>query len=82
MTAMSKTLQSLLVAVDFGDVSARAVTLEHAQNLVAPCRGEVIDCRHHDLIEPALDRTRANLLVVPAAQPPTSTWLSNYGEPR
>jgi nucleotide-binding universal stress UspA family protein len=57
-----------------------AGTLKYARDLGACFHGEVADGRH-DLIEPALERTCATILIVATPHPRTAEWLSNYGEP-
>jgi nucleotide-binding universal stress UspA family protein len=54
--------------------------LDCARSL-APCFGSQVTDARHDLIEPALETTRATILVAAAPQPQSSAWLSNYGEP-
>jgi nucleotide-binding universal stress UspA family protein len=56
------------------------LALEYARTLTSCFGGEVIDARY-GLIEPALERARATLLVVAAPQSRSSGWLSNDGEP-
>jgi nucleotide-binding universal stress UspA family protein len=68
------------VAVHASGPLGGEVALAYARSLTSCFSGEVIDARY-GLIEPALERARATMLVVAAPQPPSSAWLSNYGEP-
>jgi nucleotide-binding universal stress UspA family protein len=45
------------------------------------CLGGTVTDERHNAIEPAIERTRATLLVAAVPQPRTAAWMSNYGEP-
>jgi nucleotide-binding universal stress UspA family protein len=57
-----------------------AHALDYARGLAECFGGEVIDDRQ-GLIEPAIERVRATILIAATPEPQTAAWLSNYGEP-
>lgn len=54
--------------------------LQVAGDFSAVFGGAVFDGRH-DPVEPAINRTRATILVAAVPKPPTARWLADYGEP-
>lgn len=57
-----------------------AATLQFAQGLGACLGGEIIDKRYEP-IEPAINETRATILLAALPEPRTSAWLADIGEP-
>jgi nucleotide-binding universal stress UspA family protein len=57
-----------------------ATALRVAREFAATCGGETIDGRH-DLIEPAIGRAQATVLVAAVPTPRNPGWLADYGEP-
>jgi nucleotide-binding universal stress UspA family protein len=55
-------------------------TLAYANALAARFHGAVTDARY-ELVEPALGRIHATLLVAATPHPTDGSWLTNYGEP-
>ena len=55
-------------------------TIEYARELAGCFGATPVDARH-GLIEPAITRTHATLLVAAVPDPRTAAWTSNYGEP-
>jgi nucleotide-binding universal stress UspA family protein len=68
------------VVVHAGAPLRGAATLQYTEALVGCFGGKVFD-RRHGLIEPAIQEADATLLVVAAAEPRTTQWLADYGEP-
>jgi nucleotide-binding universal stress UspA family protein len=54
--------------------------LDYARNLASCFSGQVLDARH-GLLEPALETSRATMLVAAVPQPQSRAWFSNIGEP-
>jgi nucleotide-binding universal stress UspA family protein len=68
------------VVVHAGAPLKGTATVRYADELARCFEGKVFD-RRHDPVEPAIQDTRATMLVVAAPEPRTASWLSNYGEP-
>jgi hypothetical protein len=72
--------RSVLAAVDFGDASARSVTL--AGLIADRCEAKTLPLLHIEAAEAPVYFTHDQIegLVVAAPLPRTSGWLSHYGD--
>ena len=70
---------SILVAVDFGAASARAMAVGGA--IAAGCPSAALRLIHAESIEAPPYFTHATLLAAAVPEPRTAAWMSDYGEP-